>query len=487
MDIKIRTRMNYNTNSLILLVFILVFLPCLSLAQAQRQYDFDSIQIDNDKLRYGMLKPLEVKENMKYPLVLTLHGGEWYGFDGYPTDGSDIFPFLFDFDGPYDCFNLAHCWLNKPFHKKYPAYIVVPHIYGGMNISTSRDVGPWDSELSVKLLNSLIDSLISKESIDTNRIYLTGHSIGGAGTLMLPQKLDKKPAALVPCSQAVKTEQLIENKVKAGLYDNVAMWYFHPRTELDVLGNIFDYLQEQGASTIQLKSAGLKYQDVGGDNIMEKINNRHRYFRTEYIEPYPQSGAHKIMEYVVQDTLLYKWLFKQYLLDEKAIYISKLSATEHLLEWNIGNPNDSVELWFREDENWQLLVKDKFVQNNLTLTDYIPKEKFEIGYLKICCINSEGFVYGLDECKISEINTSNSHANRVRLEPGNVYPNPFKNYLKVEKIHDLKRCKLYNLMGKKIIEQTSGYIQTSELEQGIYFLSVERDNGIIETTKVIKE
>jgi predicted peptidase len=47
-------------------------------------------------------------------------------------------------------------------------------------------------------VNRLIDSAIARYPVDTNRIYLTGFSMGGIGTLDLAIRYPRRFAALVP-------------------------------------------------------------------------------------------------------------------------------------------------------------------------------------------------------------------------------------------------------------------------------------------------
>ncbi|MFA6456677.1 MAG: alpha/beta hydrolase-fold protein [Bacteroidota bacterium] len=132
--------------------------------------------------------------NGKYPLILFLHGIGESGSDlwkvkgeGLPKilDGKNSFPFIVV--SP-QCPSSTEWYYN-----------------GGMQ----------------KKLNSLIDSLIERYPVDTNRIYLTGLSMGGIGTLDLAIRYPKRFAALIPIAFR------IEEGWDLCVIKNIPMWAFH--------------------------------------------------------------------------------------------------------------------------------------------------------------------------------------------------------------------------------------------------------------------
>jgi predicted peptidase len=70
-------------------------------------------------------------------------------------------------------------------------------------------------------LNRLVDHVVSTYSIDPDRIYVTGHSMGGRGTWLLAYKHPEKFAAIVPMSDAP-----LDN-AWAGQVAKVPAWVFH--------------------------------------------------------------------------------------------------------------------------------------------------------------------------------------------------------------------------------------------------------------------
>jgi DNA-binding beta-propeller fold protein YncE/predicted esterase len=151
---------------------------------------------DASTLNYLLFMPRETTAvvNGKYPLIITLHGFGDGGTDlwrvkneGLPhiLDGKDTFPFI----------------------------VVSPQCP-----STTE----WYYNDGVQLLvNKLIDSVIVRYPVDTNRIYLTGLSMGGIGTLDLAIRYPHRFAALLPIAFR------IEPGWDLCIIKDIPMWAFH--------------------------------------------------------------------------------------------------------------------------------------------------------------------------------------------------------------------------------------------------------------------
>lgn len=112
---------------------------------------------------YFVLSPENYDSDKDYPVVLALHGVSKYVYGAYQIS-------------------------NEVFQKTYPAFVVVPIIP-----KRARWSDPQDQKFNqgieglIKLDNyipvavGIIKSLQSEYSIDEDRVYVTGHSMGGAG------------------------------------------------------------------------------------------------------------------------------------------------------------------------------------------------------------------------------------------------------------------------------------------------------------------
>jgi predicted peptidase len=137
-------------------------------------------------INYRFLSPLNVSNQEQYPLVLVLHGSGAIGTDNVSQLGI-----------------LAKLWAQPDIREKYPAYIVVPQFpQRSSNYVMDKErkvlVSIPDPCLTTAL--QLIDSLKKVLPIDARKIYVTGFSMGGSGSvnsLMLRPDLF---AAAVPVS-----------------------------------------------------------------------------------------------------------------------------------------------------------------------------------------------------------------------------------------------------------------------------------------------
>lgn len=78
--------------------------------------------------------------------------------------------------------------------------------------------GCWLNEADA--LNALLDEVSATYAVDTDRIYLTGLSMGGYGTWYLATKYPERFAAIVPIASGGDPE-------KACALKDVPVWAFH--------------------------------------------------------------------------------------------------------------------------------------------------------------------------------------------------------------------------------------------------------------------
>jgi predicted peptidase len=78
----------------------------------------------------------------------------------------------------------------------------------------------WDSRWSLENLNVLVDELIEKYRVDSRRIYLTGWSMGGAGSWKLANDYSIRFAAVAPISGRTQIKYAAQLR-------NTPVWAFH--------------------------------------------------------------------------------------------------------------------------------------------------------------------------------------------------------------------------------------------------------------------
>jgi len=134
-----------------------------------------------DRLPYRLYVPLGYDANRKYPLLLWLHGGDGRGSDNVRqlNGGNQIG---------------THFLAGKQVQLKFPMFVLLPQCPSNDNWSDP------DLNQPTKWLELTMSALaqVQKEfSIDPNRLYLAGQSMGGLGVWSTLQAYPGKWAAAV--------------------------------------------------------------------------------------------------------------------------------------------------------------------------------------------------------------------------------------------------------------------------------------------------
>jgi len=200
-------------------------------------------------LRYGLFKPAGYDPGKTYPLIVYLHGSR-------DTVSRDI------------------SWYQDSIQDKHPSFILTPKC-----VESDQGWGnTWNkghTEATSKTL-ALVDSLVKRYNIDTDRLYIYGISMGGFGVFsVLAKEKGKFAAGYAVCggSSVSAAQQLL----------TTPLWIFH--------GEIDDVVPVSLSRDV--------YHEIiksGGKNA--------RY--TEYA-----GVKHNSWENVLKEKSLVEWLFAQ--------------------------------------------------------------------------------------------------------------------------------------------------------------------------------
>ncbi len=175
--------------------FLLLLLSlCLShTLKAQGFVQTEYKDAKGTQLRYAILTPAKIKPDTKYPLLISLHGAGGRGTKKWQGNCA------------------ANKVLSQPaMRQKYPCYIIAPTV--GRN---ERWAGA-----PLAALIELIKSSLKKHPIDPARIYVTGQSMGGAGTYSAILAEPHLFAAAVPVCGRGQPDQ-------AKKIVHLPIWIFH--------------------------------------------------------------------------------------------------------------------------------------------------------------------------------------------------------------------------------------------------------------------
>jgi predicted esterase len=173
--------------------------------QGELQFDlsFDHGLNQNPKdvqYRYLSYTPKEYNTDTlkKWPLIIYLHGGSRRG-----TDLVKLYA-----DGIPDQLYRG---------REFPFIIIAPQCPEHIRWSTDN----W--------FENLYKEVNEKYRIDTNRVYLTGFSLGGAGTWYIAAKYPDKFAAIAPMSGFTSHMDFIDNNID--MLINMPIWAFHGKID----------------------------------------------------------------------------------------------------------------------------------------------------------------------------------------------------------------------------------------------------------------
>jgi len=157
-----------------------------------------------ESVPYRLFVPPAYDKTQKYPLILWLHGAGGIGVDNRKQFSSG------NRTG-------THIWTRPEIQSKHPAFVVVPQCPDSLRC--------WGSHLPAVL--EILEVLRSEFSIDSQRIYVAGQSMGGFGTWdMISLKPDLFAAAIPLCGGG--------NTASAASIVNIPIWAFHGAADTNV-------------------------------------------------------------------------------------------------------------------------------------------------------------------------------------------------------------------------------------------------------------
>jgi predicted peptidase len=223
-----------------------------------------SLVVGNTTHRYQVYVPADYDPSRSWPLIVFLHGAGERGYEGLSQTQVGL--------GRAIRFN----------PERWPAIVVFPQLPPGRNWMPSTE------HIGIEAL----DATITEFAIDTSRVYLTGLSMGGYGSLYLGQRHADRFAAIVAICPTVgdgsrypfltgsSYEEAISGSAEA--LSKMPIWLFHGEQDPVFVASISSDLSRA-------------LQELGADV---------RY--TEYSET-----GHNAWDPAYQDTDMITWLFQQ--------------------------------------------------------------------------------------------------------------------------------------------------------------------------------
>ncbi|MEP3481766.1 MAG: alpha/beta hydrolase-fold protein [Fuerstiella sp.] len=144
-------------------------------------------EFKDQAFRYRLMAPANVEEGKTYPLVLFLHGAGERGDDNV----SQL---------KYLPTSLA----SPALQQRFPCYVLAPQCYKDskwVEVDWSQQeshTAPDEPGVMMQMVLKALDKTVAENQIDTDRIYLTGLSMGGYGSWDLASRRPAAFAAVAP-------------------------------------------------------------------------------------------------------------------------------------------------------------------------------------------------------------------------------------------------------------------------------------------------
>ena len=418
-----------------------LLLYSINVAQAFPDTYFES---SYGRLEYGFYVPQSYDSNSVYPLIMYLHG---WG-NNYPVYLN---------------------WYLSSIQEQNPCFVFTPR-----TPTDWADWSGWSYQLSEPMTAALhvLDSMLTVYSIDTNRLYVYGISMGGEGTFDLLDKLPGKfAAAMSVCGGG--QPWWAENISKT------PFWMFHGSADdinpPQLTERVYNELVSIGATQMRYKN-------------------------------YPGYG-HEIWNVAQSEPSWYDWMFAHSKNDtscsaptDTLLLTGTIVNNRIVLSWNdIRNPDERAnKIWYYKIYGKENLIGTvEFDKTDFSFAPAGTVDTFKVTGVNyhfkesspsnIVCYDNGSLITG-----ISEKYSSGNIINQLRDN----FPNPFNPSTKISftiSNPGYVSLKVYDVLGEEICELVNEYKSTgtykvnfdaSQLSGGIYFYQI-RTNKFLETKKML--
>lgn len=297
-------------------------------------------------LPYHVFVPRNYDSSSRYPLVLCLHGAGERGDDSTAV-----------------CLNsMATVWAMDSNQTRWPCLIVVPQCPKGRQwvnaywVSGSYRVDNVPISNELLTVNNILDSLIKEFSVDTNRLYITGLSMGGCGTFDMIVRYPQKFAAAIPMSGGGDT-------TKADVIKQMPIWDFHGGKDDTVpvarSRDMIAALEKIGRTAIYTEGYSGDSTGLSDSAVADIIHHGANLLYTEY-----KNLTHNIWTKAYTYPLLLPWVFSQ----NKSLAVNDVKGmngvqlpAEYSLQQNYPNPfnpNTTVQFSIPRTSDISLRIYD---------------------------------------------------------------------------------------------------------------------------------
>ena len=169
---------------------------------------FRTVRFDDETYAYTVYVPPEYTPRRAWPVVIFLHGSGERGTDGMLQTEIGLGPAI------------------RRHRDLVPAVVVMPQC---------RPDDAWWSERMTRMTAACLEQTYVEYRLDPERLYVTGLSLGGAGTWFFAARFPRQVAAIAPICGFLELQQPtgLAEKLAPHLVD-VPTWCFHGARDQNV-------------------------------------------------------------------------------------------------------------------------------------------------------------------------------------------------------------------------------------------------------------
>lgn len=364
----------------VLFVSVINVIYCFTQVDITSKFLYKFHPSDNTPLPYRLFIPDNYDTLKSYPIILTLHGLGECGTDNKIHIALN---------------HIATCWAESAFQQKHPCFIVSPQCPLNFN---------WTSTGVKSSVSEIMDSLVDNYKIDTNRIYITGLSLGGNGTWDYLISNPGLYATGIPVCGWHNSSHVKSIK-------HIPVWNHHGGN--DPVVNVTS--SRQMISAYENLNLPVVYTDCN-EFICNTISAEKKYRlisdNVDYIYSEYKGVGHNAWDYAYTDSSVLEWLFSKRRRIANVIKFTnpeeyKTISSNYLLKFESQVDSCTINIMFSDDlgDTWELIKKDTLTADSIEVnTEELPDSPFTI--FKIQLADSLGDIYGTDYSYYYKINNS---------------------------------------------------------------------------------
>ncbi len=365
---------------IVLIISVFTTVHCYTQVDVTSKFLYKYHPSDYTSLPYRLFIPDNYDTLKLYPIILTLHGIGECGTDNQIHIEKNY---------------LATCWADSAFQLKHPCFIVSPQC--PVNFSWSYDTVKFS-------VFEIMDSLINSFQIDTNRIYITGLSLGGNGTWdYLISNPDLYAAAIPVCGW--HDSSLVKS------INHVPIWNHHgaidPSVNVIYSRQMINAYENLDLPVVYTNCKEFMCNAISAEEKHKLISDDVDYIYSEY-----KNVGHNAWDYAYTDTTVLEWLFSKRRRTANIIKFTDLKeyktiSNSHLLKIDSQVDTCEISIIFSNDlgYTWTLVKDDTLTADSTEInTEQLPDSPFAI--FKVQLKDSLGNTCGADYSYFYKIDNS---------------------------------------------------------------------------------